>query len=147
MNCLQANSINIAGFLMSIGIHPEKQSENNFWYYSPLRSEREPSFKVCGSKNVWFDYGTNTGGRLVDLVCKMNNVRVPGALLLLSGAVTEQSVIFFPDQQESFMMEPKFKIKHLQPLQNQALIQYLTDRKINPTLASKFCNNSYTFYP
>jgi len=143
MNCLQANSISIAAFLLSIGIHPEKQSGNNFWYYSPLRSEREPSFKVCGSKNVWFDYGTSTGGRLVDLVCKMNNVRVPGALLLLSGAVTEQSVIFFPDQQESFMTETKIEIKHLQPLQNQALIQYLTDRKINLAFASKFCNEAY----
>jgi DNA primase len=147
MNCLQANSISIAAFLLSIGIHSEKQSGNNFWCCSPLRSDREPSFKVCGSKNVWFDYGTSTGGRLIDMVCKMNNVGVPGALSVLSGVVTEQSFIFFPDQQKSFVMDTKIEIKHLQPLQNHALIKYLTDRKINPTLASKFCNNSYTFYP
>ena len=143
MNCLQANSISIAGFLMSKGIYPDKQSGNNLWYCSPLRKETEPSFKVCRNKNVWFDYGICTGGRLVDLVCKMNNVGVPGALLLLSGSVTERSHISFPDKQEPFVMETKIEIKHLQPLQNQALIQYLTGRKISAALASKFCNEVY----
>lgn len=143
MNCLQANSISIAGFLMSKGIYPDKQSGNNLWYCSPLRKETEPSFKVCRNKNVWFDYGICTGGRLVDLVCKMNNVGVPGALLLLSGAVTERSHISFPDKQEPFVMETKIEIKHLQPLQNRALIQYLTGRKISAVLASKFCNEVY----
>ena len=143
MNCLQANSISIAGFLMSNGIYPDKQSGNNLWYCSPLRKETEPSFKVCRNKNLWFDYGICTGGRLVDLVCKMNNVGVPGALLLLSGAVTERSNISFPDKQEPFVMETKIEIKHLQPLQNQALIQYLTGRKISAALASKFCNEVY----
>ena len=143
MNCLQANSISIAGFLMSKGIYPDKQSGNNLWYCSPLRKETEHSFKVCSNKNVWFDYGICTGGRLVDLVCKMNNIGVPGALLLLSGSVTERSHISFPDKQEPFVMETKIEIKHLQPLQNQALIQYLTGRKISAALASKFCNEVY----
>jgi len=68
---------------------------------------------------------------------------VPGALLLLSGAVTERSHISFSDKQEPFVMETKIEIKHLQPLQNQALIQYLTGRKISAALASKFCNEVY----
>jgi len=143
MNCQQANSMSVAGFLMSKGINPDKSSGNNFWYCSPLRNETEPSFKVCRSKNVWFDYGTGTGGHLVDLVCKMYNVGIPGALMVLSGAVTDISHLSFSEKQEPFEQETKIEIKHVQPLQNQALIQYLTGRKINAALASKFCNEMY----
>ena len=143
MNCQQANSMSIAGFLMSKGINPDKSSGNNFWYCSPLRNDTEPSFKVCRSKNVWFDYGTGTGGHLVDLVCKMYNVGIPGALMVLSGAVTEISHLSFSEKQEPFEQETKIEIKHVQPLQNQALIQYLTGRKINAFTASKYIEDVY----
>jgi len=143
MNCKDANAMSIAGFLMSKGINPDKPSGNNFWYCSPLRNEIDPSFKVCRIKNVWFDYGTGTGGHLVDLVCKMYNVDVPGALLVLSGAVAEISHLSFSDKQESFEPETKIEIKHIQQLQNQALIQYMASRKINTAFASKYCNEMY----
>jgi DNA primase len=141
MNCKQANEKNIAGFLMSKGINPNKPEGNNFWYCSPLRNEKEPSFKVCRVKNVWYDYGTGTGGRLVDLVCKMYNVNVPRALLILSGITVENTPLFSSDKQK--YNESQIELKHIQPLQNQALIQYLSSRKINPVIAAKYCKEAY----
>lgn len=143
MNCKQANEMNIAEFLMSKGTNPDRQEGNIFWYCSPLRNEKKPSFKLDRIKNVWYDFGTLTGGRLVDLVCKMYNVDIPGALLILSGAkpnIQNQSFSFDQLNNEN---ERRAEIKHIQPLQNQALIQYLNSRKINPALASKYCNEAY----
>ena len=138
MNCSQANQMSIAGFLMSKDIVPSKPSGNNFWYCSPLRSEKEPSFKVCRSKNVWYDYGTGTGGRLVDLVCKMYQTNITGALLVLSGMTIEPIDLSFSDKQEDTEQESGIEIKHVQPLQNQALIQYLQGRKVNAGIAAKY---------
>jgi len=143
MNCTQANQMSIAGFLMSKNIIPSKPAGNNFWYCSPLRSEKDPSFKVCRVKNVWYDYGTGTGGRLIDLVCKMYNVDVPGALLVLSGMKIEIPNISFSDQQEDHEQESGIEIKHLQPLQNHALIQYLEGRKINAGIAPDYLREAY----
>lgn len=142
MNCTQANEMSIPGFLMSKGINPDKADGNNFWYRSPMRNEKTPSFKVCRSKNVWFDYGLGTGGKLVDLVCKLYNVSIGGALLILGGA-TAEITHFSSEKQESFESETRIEIKHLQPLQNKGLIQYLESRKINPGLASKYCSEAY----
>lgn len=142
MNCNQANEINIAGFLQSAGITPETAKGNSFMYCSPFRNEKTASFKVDRVKNVWFDFGTGTGGRLVDLVCQLYRVNVAGALLILSGAaIPEQSFSF--QQQNDFANEPQAEIKHIQPIQNKALTQYLAGRKINPELAAKYCCEIY----
>src|ERR1035437_10003310 len=133
MNCKLANEMNIAGFLMSKGINPNKTAGNSFWYCSPLRNEETPSFKVDRIKNVWYDFGTATGGRLIDLICKIYNVDVSGALLILSGTSIEIPIIPFSEMQTlSHYQESKVEIKHMRPVQSMALIQYLKGRKIKP---------------
>jgi DNA primase len=145
MNCEKANEISIAGFLSSKGINPAKESGNSLWYCSPLRNEETPSFKVNRAKNVWFDYGgdAGTGGRLVDLVCGMYRVSVPGALIILSGAVIDNTPVSFSDQQNTSNNESRIEIKHVQSLQNKALIQYLDLRKIPFKIASRYVEEAY----
>ena len=144
MNCKLANEISIAGFLMSKGINPAKAAGNSFWYCSPLRNEKTPSFKVNRVKNVWYDFGTATGGRLVDLVCKLYNVDVSGALLILSSASIETPIVSFSDKQSfNVYREARIAIKQIQPLQNYALIQYLNGRKINPNFACLYCREAH----
>lgn len=140
MNCEQANKMNIAGFLSSLGKSPEKASGNGFLYCSPFRNEKTASFKVDQVKNVWFDFGTGTGGRLVDLVCKMYNVGVPGALLILSGSDTSTQSFSFDKQEET---NSSIVIKHVQKLQNRALIQYLNSRGIPLNIAEKYLHEVY----
>ena len=144
MNCKLANEMNIAGFLMSKGINPDKTAGNSFWYCSPLRREKTPSFKVDRVKNVWYDFGTATGGHLIDLVCKFYNVDVPGALLILSGASISAPILSFSDKQSlSHYPEAKIDINRIQPLENRILLQYLSGRHINPGLASIYCREVY----
>ena len=144
MNCKFANKMNIAGFLMSKGINPDKTAGNSFWYCSPLRNEETPSFKVDRIKNVWYDFGTATGGRLIDLVCKIYRVDVPGALLILSGATIERPLLHFSDRQSPGQcQETKIEIRQIQTIQNIALIQYLKSRKINYRLASVYCKEAH----
>lgn len=143
MNCSQANEISIPGFLSCKGINPAKASGNSLWYCSPLRNEQTPSFKVDTVKNVWYDYGTGTGGRLVDLVCGMYKVSVPGALITLSGAVIQNTPLSFSDQQSIHDHETTIEIKHVQSLQNKALVQYLDMRKIPFKIASRFVEEVY----
>jgi DNA primase len=143
MNCSDANKINIAGFLTSIGINPDKTAGNSFLYCSPLRNEQNPSFRVDRTKNFWYDFGTATGGSLIDLVCKMYHVEVPGALLILSGAIGFEPHFSsfdqpFTDQHLIQKPEPGLTVIQVQPLRHRALIQYLTSRRINLRFAAAY---------
>lgn len=144
MNCKEANEIRIIKFLFERCVNLERSSGGDFWYCSPLRKEEKPSFKVNSEKNVWFDYGTGIGGKLIDLVCAMYRVDVPGALIILSGTNFSAESIKFDlsfDQQNCPIAG--IKINHIQPLQNAALIQYLEQRKIPFAIASPYLKEAY----
>jgi hypothetical protein len=142
MNCKSGNNLSIAGFLLSKGISPESYNNKSFLYFSPLRNEKTASFKVDRVKNIWYDFGTGTGGRLIDLVCKMYGVDIPGSLLILSGAGTPPQSFSF-DQPQDNTTGSNLKINHIQPLQNRALIQYLESRKIPFEIAAKYTTEAY----
>ena len=61
MNCAEANQIDMVDYLLSLGYQPQKIRSENHWYISPLRNEKEPSFKVNKTKNVWSDHGLGKG--------------------------------------------------------------------------------------
>jgi hypothetical protein len=142
MNCTTANKMSIAGFLLSKGINPESYNNKSFLYCSPLRNEQTASFKVDRVKNIWYDFGTGIGGRLIDLVCKLYGVSVPGALLILSGVETPTQSFSF-DQPQDNTTESNLTIKHIQPLQNRALIQYFESRNIPFEIAAKYTTEAY----
>ena len=140
MNCTTANKMSIAGFLLREGKSPERHDSKSFWY--SLRNEKTASLKVDRAKNIWYDFGTGTGGRLIDLVCQMYRVDIPGALLILSGAETPKQSFSF-DQPQDNTAESNLKINHIQPLQNSPLIKYLESRKIPFEIAAKYTNEAY----
>ncbi len=80
MNCEDANNIDMIDFLRSMGFQPNKIKGNNYWYLSPFRDEKEPSFKVERTKNVWYDHGAGKGGRLIDFEMKYYGCNVTDAL-------------------------------------------------------------------
>ncbi len=148
MNCQEANRIPITGFLISKMIHPDKLNGNMFWYRSPLRNEDTASFKVDRLKNVWFDFGMGIGGHLIDLVCRMYNVSVSGALLVIAGLSPADPSLSFFEKPNLSEPESVIKILNVQQLQNKALIQYLVSRKINLPVATKFVDEvQYSAYP
>lgn len=143
MNCSQANDINIVDYLSKSGIQPAKTKGRNLWYNSPFRDEKTPSFKVDPDKNMFYDYGTGTGGRLVDLVCQLYQVEITGALLILTGADIIPRFLSFQKQKEETLPEPTLEIKHVQRLQNKALIQYLKARGIHEEIAARYVEEAY----
>lgn len=137
MNCSQANQINIVDFLAKSGIVPIKTRGRNFWYNSPLRNEKTPSFKVDLIRNAWFDFGVGCGGHLIDLVCKMYDIDLTGSIRILAGLdITSQPISF--DKQKEWSVESPIQIKDVQQLQHWALIKYLEERKIPANIASSY---------
>lgn len=84
MKCAEANKVNLVEYLSSLRFTPAKIKGNNYWYLSPLRDEREASFKIDRNKNLWYDQGAGKGGSVVDFVTSYFNSDVSSALLKLS---------------------------------------------------------------
>ena len=65
--------ISIKSYLAQRGINPFRETTNDGYYLSPLRSEATPSFHVSYAKNLWHDFGSSEGGSIVDLVMRLDN--------------------------------------------------------------------------
>jgi hypothetical protein len=151
MNCEQANQIDLVIYLHSIGHEPAKIRGNDYWYQSPLRDEKEPSFKVNRNKNVWYDHGLGEGGTLIDFTIEYFHCKtIPEAL---------QNLSFFQGQkifQRNGNRPPFHSYEHnifqgdtretairiiaaKQPIQNPILCRYLKQRKIEKSMANKYC--------
>lgn len=53
-------------YLSKLGFEPVKIRGFNYWYLSPLRNEKTPSFKVNTKLNRWYDLGLAKGGNIID---------------------------------------------------------------------------------
>jgi DNA primase len=143
MNCQQANELNIVDYLSKSGIQPATTKGQNLVYLSPIRNEKTASFFVYPDQNRWHDFGSGSGGKLIDLVCQMNQVGIPGALLILSGVELPAKSFSFARQKEETLPEPTLEIKHIQRLQNKALIQYVESRGISGAIATRYLEEAY----
>jgi Toprim-like len=140
MNCKEANEILITDFLYSMGIEPKRVVGNSYWYLSPLRDEKAPSFKVDASINRWYDHGMGVGGKLVDLGIRLLQISVVEFLDMISGQSFSNSFSFQKPQHEA----GKPIIKKVKTLENKALLDYLDERSIYPQfIAEIFCNEVY----
>src|SRR5450631_605605 len=66
MTISDAKDKDIVDYLSKIGHLPVKVQEPSYWYRSPFRDEKTPSFKVNRRLNRWYDFGDGKGGNLVD---------------------------------------------------------------------------------
>ncbi len=152
MNCEQANQMDMVDYLNATGYQPKKIRGNNYWYLSPLRNEKEPSFKVDRNKNVWYDHGLGKGGQMVDFVMEFHDTNVSVAL---------QKIVSFQEQKsfknnivgtllqsqdrvlfnEADVTEKAIKIiAAKQPIQDLALCRYLMQRRIDKSAADAYCH-------
>ncbi len=141
MNCQQAKKIPITHYLQTKGIQPKTVKNGSAWYNSPFRNETKPSFKVDRQNNIWYDFGTGTGGNLLDLVMNFEKTSLTGALMILQRPELSNTRFSFSEQQYS--KSNTIELKHLQALQNRALIQYLTARKISQSKAVNYVQEAY----
>lgn len=73
-------SMEIVKYLSSEGYQPVRKRGEDWWYKSPLRNERTPSFHVNTVKNRWYDFGDGGhGGDIINLVERMHNLGLSGS--------------------------------------------------------------------
>jgi DNA primase len=135
-----AKKIPITGYLSSIGIEPARIRRNNYWYYSPFRNERDPSFKVNDKLNLWYDHGTGEGGTIIDLGARINSCSVAEFVHKLSDSKlgTHQFFLHQPAQTQN---DSKLTIVSVDRLQTQEVINYLRGRAIDEDVASRYCSD------
>ena len=131
MNCSEENRISLVGYLASQGIKPTAYKNGHAWYCSPFRQETKPSFKVNRNINQWYDFATGENGGLLDLVCKMQNCSVTGALMHLQRPEIRTRDFLFFGQPKEEVNESQIVIEGIQKLSKAPLIYYLKERGIS----------------
>ena len=139
MEIQHIKQIAITDYLQQQGYALARVHGIHYWYCSPLRNERTPSFKVNIERNQWYDFGTGEHGDIIDLVCALFRCSISEAIDRLSGAkqVTHQGFSFSGERKIS---ERKLKILSAQPLSNPNLLRYLAARAIPLTVAKSYCS-------
>lgn len=139
MEIQNIKQISITDYLQQQGYAPARVQGIHYWYYSPLRNEHTPSFKVNTERNQWYDFGSGEHGDIIDLVCALHRCTISEAIRLLSGAkqVAHQEFSFGGKRKFS---ERKLEILSAQPLSNPNLLRYLTARAIPLTVANSYCS-------
>ena len=138
MNIDAIRQIPLVDFLNHLGYQPTGRDIKGLWFYAPYRSERKPSFHVNPNKNIWFDFGTGTGGDIFTLAGEMSGetdfLRQADFI-----AVKMQLPVEKPYKPTPFIEEPTFANLEISPLKAPALLKYLADRGIPHDIARQYC--------
>lgn len=143
MNLEPIKNISLVSYLNSIGFEHQSQSGNRLFYRSPFRpDEKTPSFAVRPKQNDFMDFATNQGGDIIKFVERYHNINFKEALHLLQSfdGTVENNSFSFVCQEET---KQTFQVKKVKPLENKALLQYLTERRINLLIAKIYLKEAY----
>ncbi|KAF5064518.1 DNA primase [anaerobic digester metagenome] len=131
------NYISIRQYLESKGMYPAKDREYYGLYRSPFREDNNPSFKVDYEKGLWYDFGANEGGSIVDLMMKLENCSLAETFRRLD----DTSFSFQRNTPiVSINREPVIKVQNITSLTHPALLDYLKERSINTDIANPYCS-------
>ncbi|MDJ1503557.1 toprim domain-containing protein [Xanthocytophaga agilis] len=138
-------ALDMVDYLAVLGHEPVKVRNVNYWYHSPLRGEKTPSFKVNRQLNCWYDHGIGKGGTIIDFGMLYYQCSITEFLQKMNaGLVLSDPVNLVPKLvRESFSREPtsesKLTILQEAPLTSISLIRYLQSRCIPIDIARQFC--------
>ncbi len=139
MNINDVKQIKIADYLQSLGYELIKQQGRSLWYKSPLRDEKDPSFKVNIELNKWYDFGLGKGGNIIALAEELYNSNNVSYLL---DCISRQMPHIRPvsvsfGEQPTHL--PMFQSLQIGALQSPPLLSYLQERGIDIELAKREC--------
>ena len=152
MNCAEANQIDMVDYLVILGYKPQKVRRNDYWFLSPFRNEKNASFKVERSKNVWFDHGIGEGGTLINFVMRLHQCDVSESLRKLSSfrpLPAGKNVAVNPDlhSREKHLANLVdaddtgiriVSVKHV--IEDPMLARYIRQRNIGKGVADRWCD-------
>jgi len=137
------NEISIKQYLAKMNIHPVKDYGHYGMYHCPFRRDNNASFKVDYHRNIWYDFGTDEGGTMIDLVMKMENLSFHEAAIKLEKeyAISLDSFSFHgktvPDEVKG--EASTITILSIIPITHPKLIAWVQERKIDLNLANRYC--------
>lgn len=163
MNIQQVKEISIIDYLNSLGYNPQKIMNKNYWFLSPLRNEKTPSFKVDIHSNLFYDFGIGYGGTIIDFEIKYYSITVSDFLKKLNDNFSfwQQKIVNNNSRGTVKLDSPKdispYKLKNLEFYEpknletyktknignNKAITDYINSRKINNQIAQKFLCEIY----
>lgn len=133
----------------------------NYFYCSPLRSERTPSFSVNTVKNLWYDFGgtNNNGGNIINLVEQLNPTWSEHQVLSYLERQIRDLNLDFSEDYNARLKEEEEKQRWLEgkraeyeellnqetvvemviPLSHPHLRDYVIQRRIDYNIAQRFC--------
>jgi len=140
-----AKQTDLVDYLEKLGHQPQKIMNQDYWYVSPLRDEKTPSFKVNRKQNVWYDFGAGQGGNMIDFGILYHKCSVAELLKKIP-----QIFSFHPQtltvqqpqpntQKPREALEPTIKVIAAKPLTHPALCRYIDTRKIPFKIANNYC--------
>ncbi len=141
MTIEEAKRVRIVDFLALLGHRAQYIKSEQYWYLSPLRAERTPSFKVNDRLNEWYDFAEATGGDLVEL----------GKHLYRTESVSE--ALAYIERHANSVPLPRIRLPAVPPrpveadmkdlivvpLRHHALLSYLHSRMIDADIGRMFC--------
>ena len=133
MTIKEAKELDMVSYLSKAGIEPAKVKGNDYWYYSPFRTEKTPSFKVERKLNRWFDFGEGRGGSIIDFVLSVERIPIPEILKKLA-SLDITKVGQFPTQDKTSPIEVLSVTSIITP----ALINYYRSRRIATEIANQY---------
>ena len=147
LSCAQAKELDLVDYLATLGHEPAKVRNQDYWYPSPFRNEKTPSFKVNRERNIWYDHGSGQGGDLVDFGTLYYKCTVRELLDRLSDyrpGITSSFQQPFPSRllgagEKKDSPDSKIVILDARPIVGVALIEYLQKRGIPLDVAQRSC--------
>lgn len=148
ISCQQAKELDMVAYLASLGHTPARVRNSDYWYHSPLREERTPSFKINRKLNRWYDHGLGKGGNLIDFALLYHGCDVRELLQELSrGASLQPSALQRQHVLEKESGAGKLMIVLHQSLSSPYLCRYLSKRGISQAVAARYCREvTYHLY-
>jgi hypothetical protein len=138
--------ISIKQYLQERGINPTIERGYYGMYGSPFRKDNHPSFKVDYHRNIWFDFGTNEGGSIIDLVMRMEGYSLKEAAAKLEKeyvGIDPNSFSFHRDNHSVEAIasgnESAITIQDIIPVSHPKLVGWVKERKIDLEPVNRYC--------
>lgn len=144
-SCAEARQIDMVAYLSFLGHEPARIRNFDYWYLSPLREEKNPSFKVARRLNLWYDYGIGKGGDLIDFAIQYHNCTIGEWLQRIEMHLPFQPPLRAAPEKSLASPEKGITILEDKPLNALSLYRYLNQRRIPLPVAQAFCREiTYT---
>ncbi len=126
----EIKNTDIVEYLFRLGIEPEKIYRTDYWYLSPLRDEKTPSFKINRNKNCWYDFGIGKGGNIIDFAILYHDCMVGEFLKMVQNDFYFHQQPFFIQKKNN--EEERIKILYAKTISSLVLIRFHFSKNQGP---------------